>query len=129
MLESNSVMSYQCVLIITESSILFIMSLHYVITVWYIIVLILILMHILIVTICVIIFLYMLLCHYVTPWRDCLDMWWIDCTDILSDKHISESNPSLFANMVWWGHHLLFMKQDKRFYYINGLVTKKCKIY
>ena len=39
-------------------------------------------------------------CHNVTPWRDCLDMWWIDCTDILSDEHISESNPSLFANMV-----------------------------
>ena len=52
MLQNNSVMSYQCVLIFTESSILFTMSLHDVITVWFIIVWMLIHMHILISTIC-----------------------------------------------------------------------------
>ena len=109
MLQNNSVMSYQCVLIFTESSILFTMSLHYVITVWFIIVWMLIYMHILISTICAMAqcpilivticamsqchsviyslspYVLVSYCHNVTPWRGCLDMW---CNDILSDAHI-----------------------------------------
>ena len=73
------------------------------------------------------------LCH--TMERDRLDMWWTDCTDIL--YKISSmiliniyQSPILLCSLTWCDEAIILlyiMKQDKRFCYINGLVTKNVK--